>query len=105
MSVQRLSPEDITAALPRVPDWQLAEGKLYRDFQFADFVAAFGFMARVALLAERFDHHPEWHNVYNRVAIRLITHDAGGLSRRDFELAEAIDQLINERGTRDRGLS
>jgi len=65
-----------------------------RSFSFKDFVEAFGFMSKVALLAERADHHPEWTNVYNRVEILLTTHDAGGLSRRDIALAEAIDRLI-----------
>lgn len=65
-----------------------------RAFRFADFSAAWGFMSRVALLAERMDHHPEWSNVYNRVEILLTTHDAGGLSEKDVALAEAIDRLV-----------
>ena len=83
-------------ALPeRLPEWRLVEGRdaLARSFRFRDFSQAWGFMARVALLAETQDHHPEWFNVYNRVDITLATHDAGGLSRRDVELAEAIDRL------------
>jgi 4a-hydroxytetrahydrobiopterin dehydratase len=74
--------------------WALADDKLHREFAFDDFVAAFGFMTRVALLAERMDHHPDWSNVYNRVTIALNTHDVSGLSERDFKLAQAIDKLL-----------
>lgn len=79
----------------RLPDWSMVPGRdaIQRRFTFADFNAAFGFMARVALLAERQDHHPEWFNVWNRVDITLSTHDAGGLSLRDIALAEAIDAV------------
>ncbi len=85
------------AKLPALlPQWQLAEGRdaLFRSVKLADFSAAWGFMARVALLAEAQDHHPEWFNVYNRVDITLTTHDAGGLSARDVRLAQAIDRLL-----------
>ena len=85
------------AALPAtLPQWQLVAGRdaIARDFAFADFSAAWGFMARVALLAEKQDHHPEWSNVWNRVSITLSTHDAGGLSARDVTLAQAIDALL-----------
>ena len=84
------------AALARdLPDWAMVEGRdaITRTFRFADFSAAWGFMSRVALLAERHDHHPEWFNVWNRVEITLSTHDAGGLSVRDVALAKAIDAL------------
>ena len=78
-----------------LPGWALAEGRdaIRRGFRFRDFNEAWGFMARVALLAEAQDHHPEWSNVYNRVEIVLTTHDAGGLSERDLRLARAIDGL------------
>ena len=78
-----------------LPDWAMAAGRdaIRREFRFADFSAAWGFMARVALLAEAQDHHPEWSNVWNRVDILLSTHDAGGLSARDVRLARAIDAL------------
>lgn len=85
------------AALARdLPDWALAEGRdaITRSFRFADFGQAWGFMSRVALLAEKHDHHPEWSNVWNRVEITLSTHDAGGLSTRDVALAKAIDGLL-----------
>ncbi len=83
---------DLTATMPA---WKLVEGRdaLQRSFRFADFNAAFGFMARVALAAEKADHHPEWSNVWNRVDIVLTTHDAGGLSKRDVELACSIDKI------------
>ncbi|MCK5664109.1 MAG: 4a-hydroxytetrahydrobiopterin dehydratase [Thiotrichaceae bacterium] len=74
--------------------WRIREGKLYREFKFPDFVSAFGFMTQVAILAERANHHPEWSNVYNRVAISLTTHLVGGISKRDFELAQEIEKLI-----------
>ena len=78
-----------------LPGWRLAEGRdaIRREFRFRDFSEAWGFMARVALLAEAQDHHPEWSNVWNRVDILLSTHDAGGLSARDVRLARAIDAL------------
>jgi len=79
-----------------LPGWHLADGKdaLVRSFKFKDFVEAFGFMTRVALLAEKADHHPEWSNVYNRVEILLTTHDCDGLSQRDIDLAQGIDKLV-----------
>ncbi len=74
--------------------WDESDGALRRDFEFEDFSAAFAFMTRVALLAERAQHHPEWSNVYNRVAIKLTTHDAGNtVTAADRDLADAIDQL------------
>lgn len=78
-----------------LPEWRMVEGRdaIRRTFQFGDFSQAWGFMARVALLAEAQDHHPEWSNVYGRVEITLTTHDANGLSARDLRLAEAIDRL------------
>jgi 4a-hydroxytetrahydrobiopterin dehydratase len=85
------------AGLPAtLPAWQPVEGRdaITRSFRFKDFSEAWGFMARVALLAEAQDHHPEWFNVWNRVEITLSTHDAGGLSARDVRLAQAIDQIV-----------
>lgn len=72
--------------------WSLRDGKLHKEFQFADFVAAFGFMTRVALIAERSNHHPEWFNVYRTVRVDLTTHDVSGISERDFALARAMDR-------------
>ena len=95
MAVAELTEDQRAAALAEVPGWSLVrEGKaIGRSFTFADFNEAFGFMTRVALLADKADHHPEWSNVYNRVEITLTTHDAGGLSERDVALAKAIDAL------------
>lgn len=94
--IGKLSEDERALALASLPEWTLVaepEG-IRRRFTFADFSAAFGFMTRVALLAEQADHHPEWFNVYNRVDITLTTHDAGGLSRRDIDLAKAIEALL-----------
>lgn len=88
------------AALASLPGWDYDADRdgLRRRFVFADFVAAFGFMTQVALLAEKADHHPEWSNVWNRVDILLTTHDAGGLSARDVKLAGAISALVPAAG-------
>lgn len=95
-AIPRLTDTEITAAVTGLPGWaHVRDAKgidgIERRYKFADFVAAFAFMTRVALLAEKADHHPEWFNVYNRVDVRLTTHDAGGLSARDVALAHAID--------------
>ncbi|MDC0716910.1 4a-hydroxytetrahydrobiopterin dehydratase [Nannocystis bainbridge] len=91
----RLSPEARAAALAALPGWREVEGRdaITRNLRFADFGAAFGFMAQVALVAEKMDHHPEWFNVYNKVDITLSTHDAHGLTRLDVELAQAIERI------------
>ncbi len=89
--IAKLDDTALVAAMLTVPGWEQRGDGIERRYVFSDFAAAFGFMARVALLAEKADHHPEWSNVYNRVDIRLTTHDAGGLSDRDFALARAID--------------
>ena len=92
VAIARLTPAEIETALTALPGWALrADGAaIVRTFRFGDFAEAFGFMTRVAILAEKADHHPEWFNVYNRVEITLTTHDAGGLSARDVALAGAI---------------
>ena len=79
----------------RLPGWHPVEGRdaIARTFTFKDFNAAFGFMTRAALVAERMNHHPEWLNVWNRVEVTLSTHDAGGLTERDLKLAEAMDRI------------
>ena len=96
MSIPRLTDAERDVLLAAHPGWQLrADGlAITRTFKFADFNEAFGFMARIALHAEKADHHPEWFNVYNRVEITLTTHDAGGLSARDAAMAEAIEGLL-----------
>ena len=91
----RLSQAERDTLLRTLPDWQWDEQRdaIRRTFAFADFVEAFAFMTRVALLAEKADHHPEWSNIYNRVDVLLTTHDAGGLSMRDIALAQSIDAI------------
>jgi len=95
-TVPELSEDDRARLLSDHPDWALTrEGKaIERTFQFSDFSEAWGFMSRVALLADSHDHHPEWFNVYAKVEITLTTHDAGGLSTRDANMARAIDKLM-----------
>ncbi len=90
----RLTDAERAGALSGLPDWRPVEQRdaISRSFRFADFNAAFGFMSRVALMAEKLNHHPEWFNLYNRVEITLSTHDAGGLTWKDIELARFIDQ-------------
>ena len=93
--IAKLTEAERTAALAELEGWSHAPERdgIRKSFKFGDFVEAFGFMTRVALLAEKADHHPEWSNVYNRVEILLTTHDANGLSARDVALAKAIDAL------------
>ena len=95
MPVPRLTDSERETALAALPDWTLREDGLAitRSLKFADFSEAFGFMTRVALYAEKADHHPEWFNVWNRVDVTLSTHDAGGLTERDLKLAEAMDRI------------
>lgn len=96
MTIARLTDAERDAALAELSGWTLrADGlAIERVFKFADFAEAFAFMTRVAIHAEKADHHPEWFNVYNRVEITLTTHDAGGLSTRDVALAKAIDAFV-----------
>jgi 4a-hydroxytetrahydrobiopterin dehydratase len=89
----KLAIDDLKNALKRLPDWELAKDReaITRRFQFVDFDAAFAFMTRSALLAAKMDHHPEWFNVYNKVEVTLATHDAGGVTQKDIDLAAAMD--------------
>ena len=91
-----LTPAALDEALASLPGWKLESGKLYREFGFASFSEAFGFMARAALVAERLDHHPEWFNVYATVRVHLTTHDAGGITELDLELARAMDSIAGD---------
>lgn len=94
--IEQLTEEERAAALDELGEWDYDDGRdaLVRQFVFADFVEAFGFMTRVAIIAEKADHHPEWSNVYNRVDVLLTTHDAGGLSTRDIDMARVMDALV-----------
>ena len=95
----KLAPAARTRALKRLSGWTLAEDGLSisRSYRFADFIAAFGFMSSAALIAQQMDHHPEWFNVYNRVDVVLSTHDAGGLTQLDIDLASVMDGLAKGR--------
>jgi 4a-hydroxytetrahydrobiopterin dehydratase len=93
MAALALTASEIQELAETLPAWSLVDGRLQRQFSFADFCEAFGFMTRVALVAEHLGHHPEWSNVWNRVTIALTTHDIGGLSNLDVELARRIDAL------------
>jgi 4a-hydroxytetrahydrobiopterin dehydratase len=97
--MKKLSSAEVSARLPSLSGWSLVNDKLHRELKFANFVEAFGWMASVALLAEAQNHHPEWFNVWNKVVVDLTTHDAGGISDRDFKLALAMDQLAAGRVT------
>ena len=92
---QKLDKAALAAALKTLPAWREVAGRsaITREFVFADFNQAFGFMTRVALVAEKMDHHPEWTNVYRTVTVTLSTHDAGGVTERDLELARAMDRI------------
>ena len=85
---------EATARLVFLEGWTFQNNGIEKDFEFRDFVAAFSFMTRIAMLAEKQNHHPEWSNVYNKVHVRLSTHDAGGLTDKDFQLADAINKYI-----------
>jgi len=89
----RMSDAEVQEALRTLGEWRVEGGKLHREYRFADFVEAWGFMSRAALIVQGMDHHPEWFNVYNTVRVDLTTHDAGGISARDFELARALEAL------------
>jgi 4a-hydroxytetrahydrobiopterin dehydratase len=93
-----LTTEEIARRLEHLPGWTVKDGKLHREFSFPDFVRAFAFMSGAALRAEAMGHHPEWFNVYNRVVVDLTTHDAQGITRLDFELAEHMRGLATAGG-------
>jgi len=83
----KLGESKINELLKQLPKWAISSGKLHREYKFEDFSTAFAFMAAMATAAEKLNHHPEWSNVYNRVVVDLTTHDAGGISQKDFDLA------------------
>ena len=92
----KLSDEDLQKALTDLPGWSVVDGKLHREYEFTDFVHAFGFMATAALVIEAANHHPEWFNVYHRVRIDLTTHDAGGITANDTELAARLEGIAEQ---------
>ena len=96
--VQKLTEQQINDRLNTLEGWSLLNAKLHREYQFENFIEAFGFMTRAALYAEAMNHHPEWFNVYHKVVVDLTTHDAGGVSERDFELARKMESLAGAPG-------
>ncbi len=93
MAATKLTDAEIQAKVGQLSGWSVVDGKLQKQFQFDSFVAAFGWMASAALIAESMGHHPEWTNVYNRVTVNLVTHDAGGITDLDVQLAERMNGL------------
>lgn len=98
MSIKKMSTQEVEAGLKELPGWDLKDQKLHRELKFKNFVPAFGFMTQAAIIAEKMNHHPEWSNVYSRVNIDLTTHEAGGISQRDFELAQEMNLILAEMG-------
>ena len=91
---RKLTEDEIRTRMGELPGWEYLEGKLHRELRFKDFAQAFGFMTALALVAEKMNHHPDWSNVYHRVVIDLSTHDVGGVSDRDFELATVVNEFV-----------
>jgi 4a-hydroxytetrahydrobiopterin dehydratase len=94
--MKKLDDLEITALVEKMPGWSVKGGKLHRDYKFADFPHAFGMMATAAPAIEKMDHHPEWSNVYNRVTVDLSTHDAGGITQKDFDLATLLEGIAKK---------
>ena len=94
----KLTTPDLALHLAALPQWSVQEGKLHREYRFEDFSQAIGFIAMAALKIEVLDHHPEWSNVYNRVSVDLVTHDAGGITMKDFALAALLDKVAQRFG-------
>lgn len=96
----KLSEDAVATALAELPGWSVVEGKLHREYEFADFVHAFGFMATAAIVIEKENHHPEWFNVYHRVKVDLTTHDAGGITANDTGLAAKLEAIAQKLGAK-----
>ena len=93
MGLTKLSDEQTRKELTDLPGWSIVNGKLHKDFVFKDFIEAFGFMSTAALHIEKMNHHPEWFNVYNKIKVDLTTHDAGGITQNDIDLARILNSL------------
>ena len=93
---QRLQDSEITRKLGALPGWSYDRGRLHKEFQFENFTQAFGFMSRIAPVAESMNHHPDWSNVYNRVVVDLATHDAGGVTELDLRMAEQMQEAAGQ---------
>jgi len=91
--MMKLSSDQISEELKNLPGWSIKDEKLHKDFQFEDFNEAFGFMTRAAMHIEKMNHHPEWFNVYNKLTVDLMTHDAGGITENDIQLAKILNSL------------
>lgn len=91
---RKLDKSEINSNLSNLPGWSIENDKLHKTFQFNSFIAAFGFMTKAAIAAEAMNHHPEWSNVYNKVTVDLTTHDLGGISTFDFELAKRMEDFV-----------
>ena len=94
MALEKLSSDAIENELKNLDGWSVVNGKLHKDFQFDDFNQAFGFMARASMHIEKMNHHPEWFNVYNKLSVDLMTHDAGGITQNDINLAKILNSLV-----------
>lgn len=94
MDMNRLSTEEISNELKNLPGWIIKNEKLHKDFEFPSFNEAFGFMTRAAMEIEKMNHHPEWFNVYNKLSVDLMTHDAGGITRNDIQLAKILNSFV-----------
>ena len=93
MDLEQLSPETIQKELENLQGWSIVDGKLHKEFQFTDFNQAFGFMTRASMEIEKMNHHPEWFNVYNKITVDLMTHDAGGITQNDLDLAKILNSF------------
>jgi 4a-hydroxytetrahydrobiopterin dehydratase len=98
MPMEKLSGDRLREILPELPGWSIQNEKLHREYVFADFVHAFGFMATAAIAIEKRNHHPEWSNVWNRVAVDLTTHDSGGITEKDVSLARLLNEFAQRLG-------
>jgi 4a-hydroxytetrahydrobiopterin dehydratase len=97
MTIAKASEQELKSFLDRHSAWSISQDKLHREFVFGNFVQAFGFMTQAALYAEKSDHHPEWFNVYKKVIVDLTTHEADGITERDFSLAEKMEEIANNK--------
>jgi 4a-hydroxytetrahydrobiopterin dehydratase len=95
MAAHKLNEQELSTSLKQLSAWELRNDKLHREFKFADFAHAFGFMTTAAVLIEKMNHHPEWFNVYNRVSVDLTTHDASGITQKDVDLARLLDSIYS----------
>jgi 4a-hydroxytetrahydrobiopterin dehydratase len=95
MAAHKLNEQELSTSLKQLSGWEVRNDKLHREFKFADFAHAFGFMTTAAVLIEKMNHHPEWFNVYNRVSVDLTTHDANGITQKDVELARLLDSIYS----------